>query len=220
VSTLYFVHDPMCSWCYALAANWRQIEAALPDSISVEYVVGGLAPDSDEPMPEDLQSYVQENWRRIQSAVPGVEFNYEFWTRCAPKRSTYPACRAVLAARHFGPQYEAEMIEKIQTAYYREARNPSDVDTLCELAGELGIDVQAFREWRAGEDGEAALQRDLQKRRALGVRGFPSLVLAADDRLSIIPHDYNDPQVTLRALGVDQPTPRPSTRVSRPESPG
>ena len=200
--TLHLVHDPMCSWCYAFAPNWRRIEAALPDSISVQYVLGGLAPDSDRLMPLQLQAYVQENWRRIQSSVPGTEFNFDFWTRCLPRRSTYPACRAVLAAKHFSSHYEAEMIEKIQMAYYREARNPSDVETLCELAGEIGIDVPAFQERMGGDACQAMLERDIQKTHTLGVTGFPSLVLATDDGTAVIPHDYIDPLTTLRAIDL------------------
>ena len=198
--TLHLVHDPMCSWCYAFAPNWRRINAALPASISVQYVLGGLAPDSDEPMPLHVQVHIQDNWRRIQSIVPGITFNFDFWTRCLPRRSTYPACRAVLAAKHFGPQYEVKMIDRIQIAYYREARNPSDVETLCELAGEIGIDVQAFEAWMGGEACEAMLERDIQKTRALGVTGFPSLVLATDDGIAVIPHDYIDPLITLTAI--------------------
>jgi len=166
--------------------------------------MGGLARDSDEPMPRDLQNYIQENWRRIESVVPGTEFNYEFWTRCGPRRSTYPSCRAVLAARHFDPSNEGAMIEKIQIAYYREAKNPSDVDTLCELAGELGIDTEAFREFLLGEDCQAMLDHSLQRRRELGVTAFPSLVLESDQSLRPIPHDFSDPGLTLGAIGAAQ----------------
>ncbi len=197
--TLHLVHDPMCSWCYAFAPNWRRIKAALPTSISVQYILGGLAPDSDQPMPLHVQQHIQDNWRRIQSMVPGTEFNFDFWTRCLPRRSTYPACRAVLAAKHFGQHFEAEMIEKIQMAYYREARNPSDVETLCELAGEIGLDIQAFREQMEDDACQAMLERDLRKTHELGVTGFPSLVLATDDGTTSIPHDYVDPEITLRA---------------------
>ncbi|MDH3420410.1 MAG: DsbA family protein [Gammaproteobacteria bacterium] len=200
--TLYYVHDPMCSWCYAFAPVWRRIEAEITGSIAVHYVVGGLAPDSDQPMPLHLQDKIKNTWHRIQAAVPGTEFNFDFWTHCEPRRSTYPACRAVLAAKHFGPEYEVKMIERIQLAYYREARNPSDVATLCELAGEIGIDVDAFGEWMNSEACQALLESDLDKARALGVMGFPSLVLAKDNRLTPIPLDHNDPQITLRALNL------------------
>lgn len=199
--TLYYVHDPMCSWCYAFAPTWHRIESALPASLAVEYVLGGLAPDSDMPMPPEMQAHLQSTWRRIEAAVPGTVFNYDFWTRCTPRRSTYPACRAVLAARYFGQEHERPMIGRIQAAYYREARNPSDTETLCALAAELGLDAEAFRARLTGEACQALLEQQIRKARRLGVSGFPSLVLAAEGRSAIVPHDYNDATVTLRALG-------------------
>mgnify|MGYP000853319151 FL=1 len=46
--TLYYVHDPMCSWCWAFVPTWEQIQRELPNDIEVVYLLGGLAPDSDE----------------------------------------------------------------------------------------------------------------------------------------------------------------------------
>ncbi|NIW24777.1 MAG: DsbA family protein [Gammaproteobacteria bacterium] len=198
--TLYHVHDPMCSWCYAFAPTWEHIAAAVTGSMSIQYVLGGLAPDSDQPMPEDLKAYIQNTWRRIQAVVPGTEFNFDFWTRCQPRRSTYPACRAVLAAKHFDADLERPMIERIQHAYYREARNPSDTETLCELAGEIGIDVAAFGDRLGSQACDNELRSEFEKRRALGVTGFPSLVLETDAGITLVRHDYVEPRVTLEAL--------------------
>ena len=202
--SLNYVYDPMCSWCYAFAPTWKRIATELPASISVEYVVGGLARDTDQPMPQEVRARIEGAWRRILSVVPGTEFNFDFWTRCEPRRSTYSACRAVLAAKHFDPKFEAAMIDKIQVAYYREARNPSDISTLCDLAGELGFDVQSFREFLTGEHCEILLKESFQKRRDLGVRAFPTLVLESADGFAIVPHDFLDPLVTLSAIGVTQ----------------
>ncbi|MFL2546378.1 MAG: DsbA family protein [Candidatus Rariloculaceae bacterium] len=201
--TLYYVYDPMCSWCYALASVWKRIVAGLPASIAVEYVAGGLARDSDEPMPQEMRAGIEATWRRIQAVVPGTEFNFDFWTNCEPRRSTYPACRAVLAVRHFDPTREYAMIENIQSAYYREARNPSDVDTLVALAIDLGIDADAYRALLLSEDCEQLLQESFQTRRDLGVRAFPTLVLASGGSQIVIPYDFSDPQVVLDALTVD-----------------
>lgn len=57
--TLYYVHDPMCSWCWGFQPTWRKIKAELPDGVSVEYLLGGLARDSEEPMLETMRGYLQ-----------------------------------------------------------------------------------------------------------------------------------------------------------------
>ena len=106
---------------------WQQLKAALPTNIRVENVLGGLAPDNDEPMPAALQEQIQAHWRRIRMDL-GTEFNFDFWTENQSRRSTYPACRAVLAASL--QSHEEEMIEAIQRAYYLRAMNPSNVEVL------------------------------------------------------------------------------------------
>ena len=44
---LYYIHDPMCSWCWAFRPTLTKVLAELPAHIEVQYLVGGLAPDSD-----------------------------------------------------------------------------------------------------------------------------------------------------------------------------
>jgi hypothetical protein len=114
----------MCSWCWAFRPVRTAIRARLPSAIPPQRVLGGLATDTREPMPEALRTYIQDTWRRIECSVPGTKFNFEFWSRCRPRRSTYPPCRAVIAATAQGPHFEEPMIEAIQRAYYLEAQKP------------------------------------------------------------------------------------------------
>lgn len=190
--TLYYLHDPMCSWCYAFAPVWQQLKAALPADVTVVRLLGGLAPDSDDPMAESMQEHLQQTWRRIEQSVPGTSFNHDFWHRGLPRRSTYPACRAVIAARAQGAQYDEAMTAAIQRAYYREARNPSDSDTLIALAAELGLDVAAFSVALSSAETEAILQHEIAQTRQLGVDSFPSLVLAVGKSHWPVAIDYRD----------------------------
>ena len=62
---LFYVHDPMCSWCWAFAPTWAEIKQNLPEHIKVRYLLGGLAPDSNEPMPSAMQAAISGYWRTI-----------------------------------------------------------------------------------------------------------------------------------------------------------
>ena len=77
-NTLYYIHDPMCSWCWAFKPTWQKILTSLPQNLTIEYLLGGLAPDNDNPMPPKTRKLVINNWRRVQDKVPATEFNYEF----------------------------------------------------------------------------------------------------------------------------------------------
>ena len=60
-ATLHHVHDPMCSWCWGFESTRQAIFDALDDRLQIRRLVGGLAPDSDAPMPESMQQMLQQS---------------------------------------------------------------------------------------------------------------------------------------------------------------
>ena len=190
-ATLYYIADPMCSWCWGFHPVLQKVRGALPADIALVYVMGGLAKDSDEPMPDEIRAYVQNAWREV-SEKTGARFNWDFWTRCSPVRSTYPACRGVLSAaaqeEEAGPTY----FEAVQKAYYLQARNPSETETLVELAGEIGLDESRFAAELRSPKTEQRLQDQFSTRRRLGIRQFPSLVLETCNEITVITKGYSD----------------------------
>ena len=194
-ATLVHVYDPMCSWCWAYRPEWTALRGALPADLTVVELLGGLAPDSDEPMPPETRAMVQGHWRRIEGLL-GTAFNHDFWTACSPRRDTYKACRAVVAAGERGP----DMVLAIQEAYYLRAMNPSEPDTLVQLAGEIGLDQEVFAALLAATETDIEFRRQRDLARQLGVGSYPSLVLLAGQEARPIPVDYRDHRVTLAAI--------------------
>ncbi len=200
---LYF-HDPMCSWCWGFAPVWRQVRDNLPVHITLENIVGGLAPDSNAPMPTELQKKLQTIWERIQNTIPGTEFNFDFWTECLPRRSTYPACRAVLAAKSLEPSKEQAIISAIQHAYYLQAKNPSDLDVLQECAVSVGLDEERFIKRMKSVQIEQQLQNQISCYQKYSNGGFPSLVLKSDTKHQQIVINYNDASSILAQMNASR----------------
>lgn len=188
--TLYYVHDPMCSWCWAFRPALTELLQRLPETITVRKLLGGLAPDTDEPMSEAMQERLQQTWQRIEQSVPGTRFNFDFWTQNAPRRATYPACRAVLAARAQGR--DESMLEAIQRAYYQQARNPSDEATLLELAAEIGLEANAFSHALTAAETQRQLKQEILQAEMLGVDSYPSLVLSVNGSNWPVSIDYTN----------------------------
>ena len=199
-ATLLYIHDPMCSWCWGFNSTWKKVKDSLPSSISIQYILGGLAPDSSEPMPIEMRKYIQTNWSKIEQKISGVKFNYDFWDNCTPKRSTYPACRAVIAVKNQNPDLEQTIIKLIQQAYYVNAKNPSDDSTLIELAKTLDIDIKQFTADLNSNQTQQQLLDDIALMQTLGVSSFPSLVLKIGTDLKSINIDYNDVDLILAQI--------------------
>ncbi len=199
-NTLYYIHDPMCSWCYAFGPVLAKLQGALPDSLKMERLLGGLAPDNTTPMDETMRQRLEATWQRIEKSVPGTRFNFDFWRNCTPYRSTYPSCRAVIAATAQGSQYDEAMTRAIQHAYYQQARNPSAIETLVEIATEIGLDGAAFARALTSEQTETELQRQLTTAAAIGAESYPALILSVNGSRWPVAIDYNDPAPILDTI--------------------
>jgi putative protein-disulfide isomerase len=173
------------------------VRQSLPNSVNIEYVLGGLAPDSNEPMSNEMREYIQMNWHKIQQKIPGTEFNYTFWDNCHPKRSTYPACRAIIAVKNQKPELEKVMIRLIQQAYYLESKNPSEDDVLISLAKMLDINITQFTQDLNAESTQQLLSEDITLMQSLSVNSLPSLALKTGSILKPINIDYNDADFIL-----------------------
>ena len=199
-ATLYYVHDPMCSWCWAFKKIYEDIVTCLPDEVNLKRLLGGLATDTDEYMSEEMQGYIKNHWRTIQDKVPGIKFNFDFWDKCKPRRATYSACRAVIAARNQGSEYDEKMTLAIQHGYYMQARNPSDHETLIAFASEMNLDSELFSCDLISSETEEVLNQEIHFSQQLGITGLPYLLLEIDGNKIRIPTSYTNSEEMLTAI--------------------
>jgi len=197
---IYYVHDPMCSWCWGFTQTYEKFIEKLHDRFEIKRLLGGLAVDSDEPMNDETKNMVQSAWQKIEKTIPGKKFNFDFWQLNTPRRSTYPACRAVIAARTQGEEFDVKMTSAIQTAYYQKAQNPSDVSILLELAGELGLNKTLFKKAILSHEIQEILLHEIKLSRNIRAKSFPSLILNTKQSLFSIPIDYCDENTMLKAV--------------------
>lgn len=187
---LYYVHDPMCSWCWGYQPTLVRVEAWLKNKpIQYRKLLGGLAPDSSSPMPQEMRERIEHYWHKIHRLL-GTSFNHDFWKVCTPKRSTYPACRATLIARQF--DREDDMILAIQKAYYLEALNPSEPEVLCALARKIGLPAAEFATALSHEETQRQLQGEIEFTRSIGGNTFPSWIIVENGQFKSLEFDYKD----------------------------
>ena len=62
---LLYVMDPMCGWCYGFQPELEDF-LAKHSSAEVDWIMGGLAPDSNQPMDENLKQTISSYWYEIE----------------------------------------------------------------------------------------------------------------------------------------------------------
>ena len=190
----------MCSWCWAFKPTWDKVKEALSGQVEAIYLLGGLAPESNQLMPIETRKYVKGNWKRIQEMIPDTRFNYDFWSSSEPKRSTYPACRAVISAKQQHPNFENLMIYGIQKSYYLEAQNPSNDDVLINIAESLGLDIEKFKMDLKSSQINEILLYEIKLTRSMDMNSMPSLALQINGSLKVIDIDYLDANYIVKQI--------------------
>jgi putative protein-disulfide isomerase len=198
---LIYFSDPMCSWCYGFAPVIAAVRAEFGRALPIQLVMGGLRPGTTDPMTPKARASILEHWTHVReasgqpfdTAVLGDGFVYD----------TDPAARAVVLMRGHDPDMAIDFLERVQSAFYAEARDVTRPIVLGQLAGEFGFEEDTFTEAVAGnEDLKMATWRDYAVSQRAGVTGFPTLVGGPDEegRYGAITRGYASPEDVLGVL--------------------
>lgn len=178
--------DIACPWCYI---GKRRFESALqdfPQKDEVEVVWHSFELDPSAPVvnPQAMRDGLARKYGRTPAqaqemldsmtrtaADEGLEYHFEN-TRLT---NTFLAHQLIHLAAESGQQ--DAMKERLLRAYMSEGRHVGDLDTLVELAGDIGLNAAGVR--AALEAGQYAgdVRQDEAQAQTLGISGVPFFVL-------------------------------------------
>ena len=175
---IYFA-DPMCSWCWGFVPVMTAIESQFGEELPIRVIMGGLRPGTEHVMTDKDKSYVREHWEHVQEAS-GQPFDFTFFDRDDFVYDTEPAARAVVAVRGLAPLSALPYLKFVQQAFYAEGRDVTDPDILADLAGDLGLDMDAVKARWKTEQAQEATKADFAITRKTGIRGFPAVLAGVE----------------------------------------
>lgn len=191
MTTLHYIYDPLCGWCYG-AAPLVEAARTVP-GLTIAFHGGGmLAGPNRRTVTPQWRDYVMPHDHRI-AELTGQPFGEPYFEGLLRDTTAVmdsePPIAAVLAAEALGG-CGLDMIHRVQRAHYEEGRRIADAAVLRELAAEIGLSPEAFDAEYARQTGALTQQHIAQSRQWLdrvGGQGFPTFALEdADGRLGII----------------------------------
>lgn len=168
--------DPLCTWCWGAEPIVRRLEEVYRGQIEMDFVMGGLVETFDDfydaandiGSPEDVKDHWVEARQKHGMPMDTKIFDQN------PADSTYPACIAYEAAEFQSKEKAHEYLRRMREAYMTECTSTEERENLVELAGEVGLDTDAFTDALDDGSAEEAFEEDLREMRQAGARGFPS----------------------------------------------
>ncbi|MEQ9946401.1 DsbA family protein [Pectobacterium aroidearum] len=185
-TTLHYIHDPLCGWCYGAAPLIKAAREVLP----VHAHGGGMMAGSKrQKVTPQLREFVKQHDTHI-AKISGQPFGKSYVDGLLCDSSAVldsePPIAAILAAEQLTGR-GLDMLAALQTAHYVEGKRIADRAPLIELATQLGLGVDAFATALEAQRG-ASVQTHIRQTRELmarvGARGFPTLVLEHGEGLT------------------------------------
>ncbi|MGI8635043.1 MAG: DsbA family oxidoreductase [Segetibacter sp.] len=177
--------DIVCPFCYI---GKRKFEMALEkfgakDKVEIEWKSFQLDPEMDNSEGMNVHEYLGKrkggtpaDGKRMNDGMTAIAaeagLHYDFDN--AIINNTLPAHRLLHFAKEQGLQNELK--ERLFKAYYTEGKDTGDVETLVQLAAEVGLDEAASKKVLEENLYEEEVRKDQYDAYQIGVQGVPFYV--------------------------------------------
>lgn len=194
-----YVGDPMCSWCWGFAPVLERMRAVY--DIPIRLVVGGLRPGPDgEVLNDVLERSLAHHWHQVEEAS-GQPFDHTFLKRRDGWRyDTELPARAVVAMRSLDEEGTLAFHTRLQRAFYAEGVDITDPGAYPPLLDGFAVDAEEFAQLRDSEEMRSRAWGDFSEARALGIAGFPALLIFDGERHGVITRGFAPADRLLPAL--------------------
>jgi putative protein-disulfide isomerase len=184
--TLHYIHDPLCGWCYGASPL---VQAARSKLAVTAHAGGMMAGAARRAVTPELRQYVMGHDKRI-AQLSGQPFGQAYFDGLLQDHGAVfdsaPPITAVLAADQVCGA-GLDMLARLQKAHYLEGRRIAELDVIVDLAVDIGLDREAFRQAFGALEGKAT-QAHIEQSRALlarvGGQGFPTFALERDGQFT------------------------------------
>jgi putative protein-disulfide isomerase len=185
MTTLHYLYDPLCGWCYGAKPLVQAAQAVLP---VIAHGGGMMTGTNRQQVSPQLRDYVMPHDRRI-AEYSGQPFGEAYFDGLLRDQSAVfdsaPPTAAVLAAEQLGG-HGLELLGRLQTAHYVEGRRIADETVLLELAQSFGLPAQAFLAAFRVADVQGHIKASRALLAQVGGQGFPTLALEQDGQFTLI----------------------------------
>ncbi len=199
--------DVVCPWCYIGKRRFEKALARFAETnpeiaVDVRYRAYQLDPTAPVGVSEPVRAAYERKFGGPEAAEAildrvtgeargeGLDFRLDI----ALRSNTLKAHWLLALAEERGRQ--AELKERLLAAYFTEGRPVGDLDTLVELATDVGLDGDECRDWLEAGHGRDAVDDQLSRAADYGITGVPTFVF---DRRAAVP-GAQDPDVFVDML--------------------
>jgi len=186
--TLWYIADPMCSWCWGFAPIIKETRLNYSENLKIELVMGGLR-SGKLAMASGQRAEILNHWKAVNERT-GQPFSFEGAMPEGFIYDTEPSCRGIVAMSLINPSLVFTLLESIQFGFYVEQKDVTNPKVLAQLAGKIGVDMDLYLQVFESDEVKNKVSIHFDKVRQWGVNSFPTVAVQNAAGYSVLNRGY------------------------------
>lgn len=195
-TTIHYVGDPMCSWCWGISPAVHAAQKyAAQAGLGFDITMGGLRVGGGDPWNDEFKGFLRREWGNIHDKT-GQPMSYKILEKESFNYDTEPPSRAfaIAQAMHtagaLSQQKLLDFYTAIQRSFYVDGLDPKDVSFYQTACSEVGIDFVAFAQQFDSANARTLVKAQFSRAQQWGVRSFPTILLQKGEEMKAIAVGY------------------------------
>ncbi|MGO1296287.1 MAG: DsbA family protein [Vibrio sp.] len=201
MTTIHYIMDPQCGWCYAASPLMQAL--ALDPRYTIQLHGGGLFSGANKTvLPEDFKQQIMMMDKRV-TQLTGQLFSDIYYAKLLNDAERIldsdTPMTALLAVEALGGD-ALSLLHRMQIEQFVEGRSLAEINHLTDLVTEMGIkptDFLAAYQRLTGNDTHQHIEHSRRLLRSVGGQGFPTMIIEHNaSQYSVLEHSrfYGQPK--------------------------
>ena len=197
-----FVTDPMCSWCWGMADEFKHAQQRLAGHVRFDLMLGGVNTHGSQPIGAYGRRFLMRLWEEVAQTT-GQTFGF----RLPPDyvHNSLPACLAIEVVREAVGTAPFHYLHALQQQFFEFGQDITNIELLGELAEPFGISQPVLEEKMSDPGMIQRLRFQFDNARSFGTSALPALLIEKDGATRLFGGGYMDAQTIVECLPDPQP---------------
>ncbi|HIU63609.1 MAG TPA: DsbA family protein [Candidatus Avacidaminococcus intestinavium] len=192
-TSLYYVMDPMCGWCYGISEVIGKIYDKYKEQMDFVILPGGMLIDQNiRTVTPEFAQFMQQNITQI-TKLTGQKFGANFEHNVLNHPATLdslPGSKAITLMLKLNPTQALNYVKKVYHAFYVEGLDTNNWELYATLAEEFGITREDFKKAYCSPELETKTRAGFKQAQKLNVDTYPTIIALKNDQAHILAKGY------------------------------
>lgn len=190
--TIYYVYDPLCSWCYGFSPVIKKIKNTYKEQFDFQVISGGMQSGERKQPVSAIRDYLKGAYKNVTERT-GVEFGEHFMEvldEGSRMLDSVPPSIALTIVKDLKPEEALNFAATIQEAIYYDGFNWNLVDAYLPYLKQYDIAPEEFKQKFEEPLYKEKTFEDFKLAANFGVTGFPSVILKKEEKYYLIAQGF------------------------------